>query len=157
ITVHERALPNRRRVFSFGTRLIRGAKRLSYRRRGCRQGRFGPHRRSTSPLGRQTRRDSQVVSIRWNLAGNLEWTMARRRGPDRKVTLSNPPGAHRLVPRFMRWVFPRGPQLLRSLTLPMKIVAINDYVLQSALEQPFAFSQGWVTKRSATLVEVITD
>jgi D-galactarolactone cycloisomerase len=39
----------------------------------------------------------------------------------------------------------------------MRIVAINNYVLQSALDQPFAYSQGWVTKRSATLVEVITD
>ncbi len=40
---------------------------------------------------------------------------------------------------------------------PMRIDAIRSYALQSALEQPFAFSQGWVTKRSATLVEVITD
>jgi D-galactarolactone cycloisomerase len=39
----------------------------------------------------------------------------------------------------------------------MRIIDITIYVLQSALEQPFAFSQGWVTKRSATLVEVITD
>jgi D-galactarolactone cycloisomerase len=39
----------------------------------------------------------------------------------------------------------------------MRIVEVNTYALQSALEQPFAFSQGWVTKRSATLVEVITD
>lgn len=39
----------------------------------------------------------------------------------------------------------------------MKIVAVKTYPLQAQLEQPFAFSQGWVTKRSATLVEVITD
>src|SRR5262245_37366676 len=39
----------------------------------------------------------------------------------------------------------------------MKIVDCKTYALQSPLEQPFAFSQGWVTKRSATLVEVITD
>jgi D-galactarolactone cycloisomerase len=39
----------------------------------------------------------------------------------------------------------------------MKIAEINIYALQSPLKQPFAFSQGWVTKRSATLVEVITD
>jgi len=39
----------------------------------------------------------------------------------------------------------------------MKIVEVNTYALQSALEQPFAFSQGWITKRSATLVEVVTD
>jgi D-galactarolactone cycloisomerase len=39
----------------------------------------------------------------------------------------------------------------------MKIVAIHGHMLQRPLEQPFAFSQGWVTKRSATLVEVVTD
>src|SRR6516225_3202876 len=39
----------------------------------------------------------------------------------------------------------------------MRIVAVHVYALESALEQPFAFSQGWVTKRSATLVEVVTD
>src|SRR5215813_7533475 len=39
----------------------------------------------------------------------------------------------------------------------MRIVAIRSYMLQSALKQPFAFSQGWVAKRSATLVEVVTD
>ena len=43
----------------------------------------------------------------------------------------------------------------------MKIVDLKTYVVQSALEksalaQPFAFSQGWVRKRSSTLVEVIT-
>jgi len=39
----------------------------------------------------------------------------------------------------------------------MKIVEIKTYALQSPLDQPFAFSQGWVKRRSATLVEVITD
>jgi len=39
----------------------------------------------------------------------------------------------------------------------MKIAEIKTYPLQCRLEQPFAFSQGWVTKRSATLVEIITD
>jgi D-galactarolactone cycloisomerase len=39
----------------------------------------------------------------------------------------------------------------------MKIVEIHSYSLKSTLEKPFAFSQGWVTKRSATLVEVVTD
>jgi len=35
----------------------------------------------------------------------------------------------------------------------MKIIDIKTYALQAALDQPFAFSQGWVRKRSATLVE----
>jgi D-galactarolactone cycloisomerase len=39
----------------------------------------------------------------------------------------------------------------------MKIIEIRTYILESALDLPFAFSQGWVTKRSATLVEVVTD
>lgn len=39
----------------------------------------------------------------------------------------------------------------------MKIAQIKTYALQSPLAQPFAFSQGWVNRRSATLVEVITD
>jgi len=39
----------------------------------------------------------------------------------------------------------------------MKIVEVRAYPLSCPLEQPFAFSQGWVTKRSATLVEIITD
>jgi D-galactarolactone cycloisomerase len=39
----------------------------------------------------------------------------------------------------------------------MKIVSIKVHVLQSPLSQPFAFSQGWVHRRSATLVEVSTD
>nr|NDG06475.1 hypothetical protein [Oxalobacteraceae bacterium] len=39
----------------------------------------------------------------------------------------------------------------------MKITSIKVHVLQSPLSQPFAFSQGWVHRRSATLVEVSTD
>ncbi|MBI1394849.1 MAG: mandelate racemase/muconate lactonizing enzyme family protein [Betaproteobacteria bacterium] len=39
----------------------------------------------------------------------------------------------------------------------MKIVDINVHPLRTPLETPFAFSQGWVRSRSATLVEVVTD
>ena len=39
----------------------------------------------------------------------------------------------------------------------MKITAIRTHILKSPLAQPFAFSQGWVPTRSATLVEIITD
>jgi D-galactarolactone cycloisomerase len=39
----------------------------------------------------------------------------------------------------------------------MKVVEVKVHVLRSALDQPFAFSQGWVKHRSATLVEVTTD
>jgi D-galactarolactone cycloisomerase len=39
----------------------------------------------------------------------------------------------------------------------MKVTGIRTHVLRSPLEQPFAFSQGWVTSRGATLVEVSTD
>ncbi len=39
----------------------------------------------------------------------------------------------------------------------MKISAIDTYVLKSALETPFAFSQGWVHQRCATLVKVTAD
>ncbi len=39
----------------------------------------------------------------------------------------------------------------------MKITDIKTYALRSPLEQPFAFSQGWVRQRSATLVEISTD
>src|SRR5262249_14833943 len=38
-----------------------------------------------------------------------------------------------------------------------KITAIRVHVLKSPLAQPFAFSQGWVRQRAATLVEVETD
>jgi len=39
----------------------------------------------------------------------------------------------------------------------MKITGLDIHVLKSALATPFAFSQGWVRQRSATLVEVHTD
>src|SRR5262245_32131424 len=39
----------------------------------------------------------------------------------------------------------------------MRIVDVKAYAVQAVLERPFAFSQGWVRKRSSTLVEVITD
>ena len=39
----------------------------------------------------------------------------------------------------------------------MKITKVRAHVLRSALPQPFAFSQGWVSSRGATLVEVETD
>ena len=39
----------------------------------------------------------------------------------------------------------------------MKITEIRVHVLKSPLAEPFAFSQGWVRQRSATLVEVVTD
>ena len=39
----------------------------------------------------------------------------------------------------------------------MKITAIRTHILKSPLSQPFAFSQGWVKTRSATLVEITTD
>ena len=39
----------------------------------------------------------------------------------------------------------------------MKIAGLRAYCLRCALAQPFAFSQGWVGQRCATLVEVSTD
>ncbi len=39
----------------------------------------------------------------------------------------------------------------------MKIVDIKIHPLRTPLEVPFAFSQGWVRNRSATIIEVITD
>src|SRR5260370_30082324 len=39
----------------------------------------------------------------------------------------------------------------------MKITDIRIDVLKSPLAEPFAFSEGWVRQRSATLVEVLTD
>lgn len=38
----------------------------------------------------------------------------------------------------------------------MKIAKIDVHILKSPLETPFAFSQGWVGTRSATLVEITT-
>ncbi|KMM37251.1 mandelate racemase/muconate lactonizing enzyme family protein [Guptibacillus hwajinpoensis] len=39
----------------------------------------------------------------------------------------------------------------------MKIIDIKTYILSNQLQQPFAYSQGWVTHRSTTVVEVVTD
>lgn len=39
----------------------------------------------------------------------------------------------------------------------MKIESIRTHVLKTPLAEPFAFSQGWVRQRSATLVEITTD
>jgi len=39
----------------------------------------------------------------------------------------------------------------------VKITDLDVHVLKSDLAQPFAFSQGWVQRRSATLVQVHTD
>ncbi|MEO6023237.1 MAG: mandelate racemase/muconate lactonizing enzyme family protein [Burkholderiales bacterium] len=39
----------------------------------------------------------------------------------------------------------------------MKVAAVKTYALQTPLKQPFAFSQGWVNKRSSTIVEITTD
>ena len=39
----------------------------------------------------------------------------------------------------------------------MRIAELKIHVLKSALAEPFAFSQGWVRQRCATLVEVVTD
>ncbi len=39
----------------------------------------------------------------------------------------------------------------------MKVVDIVAHVLSSPLEEPFAFSQGWVEERNAMVVEVLTD
>jgi D-galactarolactone cycloisomerase len=39
----------------------------------------------------------------------------------------------------------------------VKITEVRAHVLRSPLAQPFAFSQGWVASRGATLVEVSTD
>ncbi|MBL8700174.1 MAG: mandelate racemase/muconate lactonizing enzyme family protein [Alphaproteobacteria bacterium] len=39
----------------------------------------------------------------------------------------------------------------------MRIRRVDVHVLKSPLAQPFAFSQGWVRQRSATLVEITTD
>ena len=39
----------------------------------------------------------------------------------------------------------------------MNISDVSVFVLKTALEEPFAFSQGWVFQRAATLVRVTTD
>jgi D-galactarolactone cycloisomerase len=39
----------------------------------------------------------------------------------------------------------------------LKIQRIDVHVIKSALDVPFAFSQGWVKQRAATLIEITTD
>ena len=39
----------------------------------------------------------------------------------------------------------------------MKITDIRTWALRSPIAEPFAFSQGWVRERGATIVEVVTD
>ena len=39
----------------------------------------------------------------------------------------------------------------------MKIIDVDVFVLKTPLDEPFAFSQGWVHQRSATLVRIQTD
>jgi D-galactarolactone cycloisomerase len=39
----------------------------------------------------------------------------------------------------------------------MKITDLKIHVLKSPLAEPFAFSQGWVRQRSATVIEILTD
>ena len=39
----------------------------------------------------------------------------------------------------------------------MKIKQIDVHVIKSQLDAPFAFSQGWVHQRAATLIEIVTD
>ena len=41
--------------------------------------------------------------------------------------------------------------------MAIKVTKVNVHVIKCNLEQPFAFSQGWVNKRSATLVEIETN
>ncbi len=41
--------------------------------------------------------------------------------------------------------------------MSIKITSLKVHVIQSDLETPFSFSQGWVNKRSATLVEINTN
>lgn len=39
----------------------------------------------------------------------------------------------------------------------MKIIDVKTHVLTTPLQEPFAFSMGWVTKRSTMIVELVTD
>ena len=39
----------------------------------------------------------------------------------------------------------------------MKIKEVKTHIIQAPLEQPFAFSQGWVYKRSSLIVEIICE
>jgi D-galactarolactone cycloisomerase len=39
----------------------------------------------------------------------------------------------------------------------MQIVDVGAHLLSTPLEEPFAFSQGWVKTRNAMVVEIVTD
>jgi D-galactarolactone cycloisomerase len=39
----------------------------------------------------------------------------------------------------------------------MKIIEIRSYLLECLLDKPFAYSRGWLDRRGAVLVEIITD
>jgi len=39
----------------------------------------------------------------------------------------------------------------------MKIIETRAYLLECPLDRPFAYSRGWVDRRGAVLVEIITD
>ena len=39
----------------------------------------------------------------------------------------------------------------------MKVTSVDTFILKSALDKPFAYSQGWVTGRSTTVVRIRTD
>jgi D-galactarolactone cycloisomerase len=39
----------------------------------------------------------------------------------------------------------------------MKVTHVDTFILKSALDKPFAYSQGWVTGRSTTVVRIRTD
>ncbi|WP_373893811.1 mandelate racemase/muconate lactonizing enzyme family protein [Virgibacillus sp. CBA3643] len=39
----------------------------------------------------------------------------------------------------------------------MKIIDVIPHVLSKPIEEPFAFSQGWVSKRSTMITEIVTD
>ena len=39
----------------------------------------------------------------------------------------------------------------------MKVIEIRAYLLESPLERPFAYSRGWLDRRGAVLVEILTD
>ena len=50
-----------------------------------------------------------------------------------------------------------GGSVATSNRLVMKISDVEVFVLKTPLDEPFAFSQGWVHQRAATLVKVSTD
>jgi D-galactarolactone cycloisomerase len=39
----------------------------------------------------------------------------------------------------------------------MKVIEIRAYLLESPLERPFAYSRGWLDRRGAVVVEILTD